>query len=143
MEYTLDDEGGDNPILFLADDGCVFISVFRTAQQKEHPFNADRTARMIEKMEELLEFARDSTDVYHGGIAIWREKKKWLFPQDNGISRLNKILNYIESGDKEEMVEVAVCGKRTSFIEVKGRVVDVHFHKIPKSEAIRLKIIKE
>jgi len=119
------------------------ITVNRTYEVKVPDDKFDRTCRMIEKMEELLEFARDSTDVYHGGIAIWREKKKWLFPQDNGISRLNKILNYIESGDKEEMVEVAVCGKRTSFIEVKGRAVDVHFHKIPKSEAIRLKIIKE
>ena len=100
-------------------------------------FDPARTARMIERIERLEEFAKNivwlkQTD----NLSQIYDKRKSL------ISGIKEDLDYIENGDKEEMVEVSIL-PTVHNSKVLPFQSGVNFTKIPKSEAIRLKIIKE
>ena len=75
----------------------------------------DRTCRMIEKMEEMFEYINDNLLYRTNRMSFGEFNCKW--PR----LRVKIITDYIKHGNKEEMVLV----------------------RIPKSEAIGLKIIKE
>lgn len=90
-----------------------------------------RFGRMIEKMEEMLVLLEKS-----------RIANKDLIFLHNDIVELLSYVNHGLKGKKEEMVKIAICGKNTIFVDVKGGD-NVRFFDIPKSEAVKLGLIKE
>jgi hypothetical protein len=101
--------------------------------------NLLRLARLFQKAEELEEFARDWNNL--SGNDDFALIEKWGQTK-NHVSRLGKTLNYIEHGEpKEEMVKVRAnkprCCMHQKYVEFYPSV------DIPKSEAIRLGLIKE
>lgn len=89
-------------------------------------FNPDRTTRLVEKMEEMFEFMKDNC-----GTTPDYYCKKWI---DSGL--IHNIINYVDHGDKEEMMSVWIQKKYDDPLGLSEV-------KIPKSQAIEAGIIKE
>ena len=92
--------------------GKKHAEVIKVIHSHVHPdFNPERTARMIEKMEEMFEFCLDYTSER---ISLPDFIRKW-----NKDGRMKSTTNYIEHGDKEETIECyvlfdnALLGRKT------------------------------
>ena len=92
-------------------------------------FDPERTCRMIQSMEEMLVLTRDlkiEIDKKWGSLKVTDTSKFY--------GELCNLINFIEHGDKEETIFVGYFS---------DDIRDTRIKRIPKSEAIRLKLIKE
>ena len=119
------------------DYGRYVIKVYTNTVPSD--FDPDRTARMIEKMNDNFKLIKLLLSVDMNSIFSLNYMGDFNHEQ---IKLARKNLDYIENGDKEEMVEVSIL-PTVHNSKVLPFQSGVNFTKIPKSEAIRLKIIKE
>ena len=94
-------------------------------------FDFNRTARMIEKMPRIVK-----------DVKYLLNQLDFCETFQSTATGLLRDIDYINNGDKEEMVEVSVLPTIHNS-KVLPCQPPTNFTKIPKSEAIRLKIIKE
>lgn len=94
-----------------------------------YTWSHERTARTIEKMEEMEAYVYDDYCLRAGGMGQSSPDFEMRWP----LRKVKKLLDFIENGDKEEMVWCIASED--------GTINKSNFRQIPKTEAKRLNLI--